>query len=402
MSASESATSQAPQPRMAGPFGYYNWKLALSGRAEVKAEEYGLYSDSSFRGEIGGSGSPYAIFNLVAWVAWPPTQATVHMALVLRVSLYFDPEEVLAELQRRLERGERDVSGFYGGNLPDEFAALFSLALGVRLRAGPLTREFTASSGDRGRPVGWDPRSVPSLIRSSLAPRLPNLTNQVSLSSDLVDRYPSLESDDAIALLRAARSYQEAVWNADDDPNFAWLQLVSAVETAAARWYPKSSVGAKATPRELLESVHPEFTAKLIEAGDEACAQVVAREFAGMVKSQAKFLSFLDKFMPGPPQPRPPLWSAVPWSDKVWLGKAMKRVYEHRSKALHESIPFPPAMCASPMKSEDAGLAAWSERPVAAYTQQAGGMWTGEDLPILLSTFEYIVRSALQGWWHSL
>lgn len=203
---------------MAGPFGYYNWKLALSGRTEVKAEEFGLYSDTSFRSEIGGADKPYAIFNLVAW---PSTQAAAHMALVLRVSLYFDADEVLAELQRRLELGERDISGFYGGGIPDEFAALFSLALGVRLRAGPLTREFTAQSGDRGRPVGWDPRNVPSLIRSNQAARLPNLANQAGLDSDLVDKYPTLESDDAIALLRAARSYQEAVWNADDDPNFA-------------------------------------------------------------------------------------------------------------------------------------------------------------------------------------
>ena len=176
---------------------------------------------------------------------------------------------------------------------------------------------------------------------------------------------------------------------------------MSAVETAATRWYPKS-VGAKATHRERLELVHPEFTSKLVDAGGEACVQVVAKELAGVVKAQAKYLSFLDKFMPGPPQPRPLLWLAVPWSDKAWLEKAMKRIYEHRSKALHESIPFPPAMCAAPVQTAAGPASAWSERPGAAYVQQAGGMWPGEDLPILLSTFEYIVRSALQSWWRSL
>jgi hypothetical protein len=246
-------------------------------------------------------------------------------------------------------------------------------------------------------------REAPFLVRPSQRSRLPGIAQSVSLNSLLVDKYPSLNSDDAIALLRAARSYQGAVWNADDDPNFAWLQLVSAIETVASRWYQKSK-GIKLKPSQLLQSVNPTLLAKLIKACNDACVKVIAGELAPVMKAQHKYLSFLERFMPAPPMPRPLEWVALPWTDNDRLREAMKQVYHHRSKALHESIPFPPAMSAPPMSGTDAGdsSSGWSERPGFKFFQQAGGTWLADDLPILLSTFEYIVRSALQAWWQSL
>jgi hypothetical protein len=41
---------------------------------------------------------------------------------------------------------------------------------------------------------------------------------------------------DQVALIRAARLHQDAVWIAEQEPELAWLMLVSALETGAGRW----------------------------------------------------------------------------------------------------------------------------------------------------------------------
>ena len=60
------------------------------------------------------------------------------------------------------------------------------------------------------------------------------MEKSVDLSSDALafDAYYSAGPEKAIAIVRAARLYQQAVWVADDDPNLAFLWLVSAVEVS--------------------------------------------------------------------------------------------------------------------------------------------------------------------------
>jgi hypothetical protein len=41
---------------------------------------------------------------------------------------------------------------------------------------------------------------------------------------------------DQVALIRTARLHQDAVWIAEQEPELAWLMLVSALETGAGRW----------------------------------------------------------------------------------------------------------------------------------------------------------------------
>ena len=44
---------------------------------------------------------------------------------------------------------------------------------------------------------------------------------------------PSLAENFQVELVRAARAYASGLWWANEDPNRAWLQLVTAVEVAA-------------------------------------------------------------------------------------------------------------------------------------------------------------------------
>lgn len=49
----------------------------------------------------------------------------------------------------------------------------------------------------------------------------------------LLDSFATAPGRRATALIRAARQYEHALGVANDDPNLAWLQLVSALEIAA-------------------------------------------------------------------------------------------------------------------------------------------------------------------------
>ena len=76
----------------------------------------------------------------------------------------------------------------------------------------------------------------------------------------------------------------------------------------------------------------------------------------------------------------------------------MGKIYDWRSRALHDGVPFPAPMCQAPKKLDDGheefldGVAASSH----------GGSWVFEDLPMLLHVFEHIVRGTLLAWWRSL
>jgi len=81
------------------------------------------------------------------------------------------------------------------------------------------------------------------------------------------------------------------------------------------------------------------------------------------------------------------------------MRESVNKIYEYRSKALHEGIPFPAPMCHSPWTAGD-GVFAEKFHAFAMGTQ--GGVWQAEDIPMLLHTFEYIVRKVLLRWWQSM
>lgn len=64
-------------------------------------------------------------------------------------------------------------------------------------------------------------------------------------------------------------------------------------------------------------------------------------------------------------------------------------------------------MCEAPVK-HDKSWEAFGETPFGVRRSTSGGMsvsggvWLTKDIPMLLHTFEYIVRHALNGWWSSM
>ena len=76
------------------------------------------------------------------------------------------------------------------------------------------------------------------------------------------------------------------------------------------------------------------------------------------------------------------------------------KIYQYRSKALHEGIGIPEPMCRPPYFNSHG----FYEKPLKKgwASGQELAIWKASDVPMYLNTFEYIVRNALKKWWQSL
>ena len=127
---------------LGGPFVYSNWFLANKGASIVCIYEYPLLTDARITGEIKEGYGPYKFLNPVPIQEKP---GLVRPSLFLRAEIHL----------------KRDMPGFENiisdhGLLQEELAALASLAMGTRLKAGGVTRIFEPNSDPLGKPIGWD------------------------------------------------------------------------------------------------------------------------------------------------------------------------------------------------------------------------------------------------------
>ena len=270
--------------------------------------------------------------------------------------------------------------------MADEVIALASLVSGARLRAGPFTRMFSPGGDPRGQPSGlrWDPDPV---LASPNLPVLPRAL-RCQLGASPLDTFPQVPPRAAIELVRAARMYRDALWLAESETNLAWLLLVSAVEVAAV--FDKHGGG---EPSEIFAQLNPTLAGTIRESGGEQLLHVVASSFAHLMGSTNRFIKFAMKHAPksgpeGTPRVYPFKWS------RSNLRKALNTIYTYRSNALHTGQPFPYMMRLAPMK-----LLPGDVTPEVPQNSPDG---TDRELPMLLHTFEHVVRAVLLSWWKSL
>ncbi|HEX2432909.1 MAG TPA: hypothetical protein VHI55_03060 [Gaiellaceae bacterium] len=311
---------EAEAPR--GPDGWENWRAFLESRpATGEAWELSYYTDSFLVGAANDGLGPYKLLNTIAGGIGKPEPGAIELALVLRLDVHDDYEHVY----RRTEWDKVDVSTYHGGAIGDELSGLLALVLGIRLRCGGTTRIFGAdwTKDPRGAP-GEFQHHRPSIVRPrrSYPTTLPRIArDSVSLPSaqDLLNTYPTLPRTDAIALVRAARQYEQAVWITDADPGVSWLQLVSAIEIAAVHWreYKKGDVV------ERLQTNAPRIAAAVEPAGDEI-ARAAAKKLAPLLRAKDRFRKFLAEFAPPPPEPRP-THAQLDWNA---LDDAFSTIYE--------------------------------------------------------------------------
>lgn len=367
-----------------GPSSYENWKLYLNNAPAKDIFEYPLFSDARVTGENTEDYKPYYFFNPVPLEVKP---GLVQAVLYLRIENCLEFEQP--------DMSKTNSERYHGGTPIDEIAALSSLALGIRLKAGGMTRYFDINGDPRGRPVERGTKPKPFVLIESRDLKLPFVVSETSTEGlRPLSILPKLSASDAIALIRVARLYQDALWVAESEPSLAWIMLVSAIETAANRWRKSED-----TPIERLRASRSE----LVKLLDSSCKQGTSKKVAELIEDSIgntkKFKEFIMEFLPDPPKKRPQQWAQISW-EKSKIKKAMAIIYKYRSLALHDGMPFPAPMCLS--SSRDSSGKVYLEKPYGSAMSMMGGTWEAKDCPMLLHTFEYIVRNALLKWWNTL
>jgi hypothetical protein len=380
-----------------GPQMYENWKAKAAGASSTGWYEFSLFSDAEIWWHAPPDLGPLTVFGTIVLehnIPVPEKQALslgprpgATQVLAVRVFDHVEPGDGAA-----LDWAQTDDGRFHGGGPEDEIASLFSLLAGARLRAGGTTR---ISEGDAlGKPLAVDAQPIPQLpVPAPLRRVLPRAWGRHPINFDLLPAYPELAPDAAVAVVRAATLYRNAIWIAESDPNSAWLMLVSALEVGAVQ----SRLG-DGTPEEIFAEMRPALSAAIMQGGGPELHAQVARELAPLLGATNRFIKFVLKFLPAEPPQRPAPAFQHRWS-KTAMKETLDSVYRLRSGALHSGVPFPKPMCEPPPATPDHGV--FAEKPLGA-TSTGGGLWTENDIPIFLQTFEYLARGALLNWWRSL
>ncbi len=220
---------------------------------------------------------------------------------------------------------------FHGGGIASELVALASLFLRRRLKLGPETR------------VG----NQPSMITVEKAWKDKELIHG---SSNLESLREGLELarglDDSLhqSFILAARLYQQALELVEVRPDWAYLNLVSAVETLLPHHEPTMKQSLKNWDSELAGLTAQIPDAKLREAIEDRILEgkFVARRFVDFVVTHTE----------------PTFWELPnrPASGEIKpdeLPELLRRIYKQRSRTLHDGEPFPPYACEPPLMNEE-------------------------------------------------
>ena len=374
------------------PYSYKNWKEFENGEPPLGMEEYPLFSDAHLTDDFEEDCGPYRFIHIVGHLA---KCGVARPVFILRFSRHFEVDITVEDMKNKRD----DIH--HGGKPIDEIAALASLALGVRLKAGWPTREFPA--GEEGDPLGTpiglgfmnDP-VIPIGNSDLVLPKSCGFRMHRNIRQTLKPfaTFPRISKPDATALVRAARLYQDALWIVESEPSLAWLMFVSAMEAAASHWR-----NASGDPCDIVRALDPELYKIASEASDTDSARNVICRAAERLKSTKRFLDFSMGFQPPPPPERPEhQWAQHPWNRKKFR-KTVQKIYDYRSKALHEGRPFPAPMCQPPTIYSRNDL---PEVPLGLGASSNYSTWSIKDTPLLLHTYEYIVRGSLLKWWDSM
>ena len=337
-----------------------------------------MFTDAWVTGEI--TLGPYYFMNTVA----SSMKKSVKPGIVLRFAMHREWDHP--------DFRDTDAILYHGGSPPEELAALASLCLGVRFRAGRSIRRFEPHGDPKGHPEEIGDQIEP-YFKSSTPPMIPGPTSGQH-AIDAISLLPTLLTmsvSNVNALIRAARLYQDALWLCESEPEMSWLLFVSAVESAANEWHKE-----KGDATERLGYSKPALFKYLEGHSDQMLLTRIASEFAEALGSTQKFVKFCLTHLPAAPSVRPPKWAQASWT-KTKLRAALSRVYDYRSHALHDGRPFPAPMCTAPGCLQ--GWEAPSETMGGLGIHQNGSTWLKKDIPFHLHIFEHITRCAILEWW---
>ena len=379
------------------PIIYENFK-AYSDDKDKKssiANEYILYSDTHITGELSNEKvmGPYKLINLIP----TPTNTTcLKPSIVFRTDYYISNSKQLDFLNELFKENRTTNEFYHGGYIQDEMAALLSLFLGVRIKAGGISRYFSPDIDSRGKPRGpklnREPILFPPSNQSFIIPGAFG-THSLNRAEKCFADFFELQELDASAIIQSARYYQEALWVAESSPQLSWLYFTSAVEKASSHWNQ-----GKCSSFEAFKELNETFYNSIKSKCNSEVLTLIAKEFGKLYKKQVKFTKFLITFFPKilEKSNETSQYPYFAWNEAN-IRKAFKIIYDHRSSALHNCIPFPLPMCEPPHEIINNDIK-YSEIPPGLAMGTYDSVWKLEDTPMLLHTFEYIVHNAILNW----
>jgi hypothetical protein len=374
------------------PQSWANWNGYDPGHPPRSAVEFELYSDSEVRG-LDRDAGPYRIMNMLAG----PLRET---ALARPV--------VTLRIHHATSANPKDEDAEHGGRHADEVAALMSLILGIRLRAGDQTRFMDREDDDEraGHPRAQSEVMRPFMLPGAWTPIIGHAKRTADLDElDLLDTYPRLSAAAATALVRAARLYQEGLWTSEREAWLSWLLFTSAIEAAAAVHFDGKEKEWSGV--ELLRELDPRL-AKVCEKfdkklGGEECVTAVAETQKKLLGATKKFVTFFKDFMPDPPEQRPD--ECI--QDWTWPGleQPLREIYGLRSTHLHSGIPFPWQLRMPPMPTGNDVPREWFPwhpyDDVPMHLARDPKSVPNTKRPVHLHVFAHIVQGSLLKWWKS-
>ncbi|WP_042440837.1 hypothetical protein, partial [Streptacidiphilus albus] len=290
----QATASQAPE----------GWRLWHHPDLTSSGWEFLLYSNSAIRGTP-YYGSPETLGPYVLFPTGADTDGHLATAqLTVRIlhshplpGWQVDPAELAPS-----DPAYKGTAEWYTAQSSDEeLASLLALALGIRLRSGGMVRQFRFGPDEdpAGEPAFHDHRPPVLPHTPSRRTQVPGRSGEdVPLSEglELLGLYPQLTPTEAVALVKAAKHFADALWVANSDPEQTWLRLVTAIEVLA------DLEKADTADPSVLFAAKFEGSAELIRAaGGESVLAQVAEEVTRVDGATRKFLGFVAKYAPGPP-----------------------------------------------------------------------------------------------------
>lgn len=318
--------------------------------------EYKVVADTDVIGEI-----QHGPFFFTIWELSFDTRPGTERALCLRVRQPYreSPESYW---------DAASPNGYYhGGGIAEEVVTLASLFLRRRLRVEGVVR-----MGDL--PRMYNQRRSTRAIDQEL---LNGPTNLESLASwfQMLEHFNSALHQ---RFILAANFYQQALQRADEDPTTAYLHLVSAIEVLSGDF----DIG----PVNIAD--YDQGLSTLIDRIEDAALGVAITE--GVLRNQhfigRRFKEFILHHL------EETFWREQD-SDHILtitrsdLPKLLTRIYNQRSKTLHEGEPFPPSTNYAPHRGE--------EMPIGLGEMSGDRRWEPSQFIPLFHFFERLTRHVL-------
>lgn len=160
--------------KVKGPLCFENWKAKEKAKSWSSICEYPLFSDAHITREEPKQIGPYKLIDAIRI-----TEDTKTPLMILRIEDYYDPF-----YDSDIQSDTKNTSSRYnGGSIAEEIASLISLCLGIRLKAGLISRQFTRNGDPLGFIASWDSNINPTLLVSDIRyPILPNFKRTIDLA----------------------------------------------------------------------------------------------------------------------------------------------------------------------------------------------------------------------------